>query len=422
MAEMPGAIQIEHDTEAFVTTIRIRAEQGRVAWADVLRGLARARGYDDSALEGVLPGGKFKVTGVRASLIRAGLNRALRPHVHFSAELAPQEGGEPGLVISVDRAALLASQRRFTKQLREAMRVKRSDGNAVRYGLVLDERSDHAAPGRRLVVYVHGLNSAPQSGEALLATVQKAGFPCGSFRYPNDQPIADSAKLLADELAALAKRDPDRRVSLVTHSMGGLVARAAIEDPQLDPGNVRQLIMIAPPNHGSALARFSFGLDVSEHLRRHGSRQQTRQQTRRMYALIEDGLSEAAVDLNPSSQFLKKLNDRGRNAAVQYTIFLGDRAPLSGAELALLRKRVAKTGQRSRWVGFFGPRVDRWLDDLDEVVDGKGDGAVAVQRGRLQGVDDVVVLDFSHTGVLRKATDDEVKKLYREVIERLRQR
>ena len=43
-----------------------------------------------------------------------------------------------------------------------------------------------------------------------------------------------------------------------------------------------------------------------------------------------------------------------------------------------------------------GDRLDRYLADLDEVVEGKGDGAVAVKRGRLEGVSDIEVLDFDH--------------------------
>ena len=52
---------------------------------------------------------------------------------------------------------------------------------------------------------------------------------------------------------------------LVCHSMGSLVARACIEDPLYDPGNVERLIMIAPPTHGSLIAHFAAGTDLWEH-------------------------------------------------------------------------------------------------------------------------------------------------------------
>ena len=44
------------------------------------------------------------------------------------------------------------------------------------------------------------------------------------------------------------------RVTLVGHSMGGLVARAALRG--LAPGIVRQIVTLGTPHHGSALARY----------------------------------------------------------------------------------------------------------------------------------------------------------------------
>jgi len=412
-----ATIRVAHDAESFVTEISIRARDDRIAWSDVLRGLARARGYDDTALEGVLPDRRFDLTSFGSWAARAGLNRALRPHVRFDVKYADNPAGEPWLVTTLDRAALLASQRRFTAQLRGALLPRSSSDATRRYGLSLDKGWNRAAAGKNLVVFIHGLNSSPEHGKNLLAAARKEGFPCGSFRYPNDQPITDSARLLAGELTALAERCPDRSVSLVTHSMGGLVARAVIEDPRLDPGNVQRLIMVSPPNHGSALARFGFGLDLVEHVT-----DSVRQKSiRAMYTLIEDGLSEAAVDLAPGSQFLRKLNGGRRNPAVQYSIFLGNKAPMNNAELALLRGSVAEAGERNRWVRLFGDRVTRWLEDLDEVVDGKGDGAVALERGRLEGVEDTVVLGFGHTEALRDPGDGDVKTLHQEVLKRLKQ-
>ena len=47
--------------------------------------------------------------------------------------------------------------------------------------------------------------------------------------------------------------------------MGGLVARAMLEDPEFDSGNVTKLIMVAPPNQGSLLARVGYGTDLLDH-------------------------------------------------------------------------------------------------------------------------------------------------------------
>jgi hypothetical protein len=258
---------------------------------------------------------------------------------------------------------------------------------------------------------IHGLDSSPEKCEALMAALRKTGLPCGEFRYPNDQPIDASARLLSSELKKIAKEQPARGVSLVTSSMGGLVARAVIEDATMDSGNVRRLVMIVPPNQGSALARFEFALDLWEHL----DSENRKKEAGLFYAMIEDGMGEAGDDLLPGSQFLKKLNARPRNPQVRYSIILGTSGPLTPEDLEKIRKTVKAAGEQGRWLRFFGARVHGWLEDMDEVLDGKGDGCVSLARGRLEGVDDMIVLNISH---LHDGRDAE--RLLAEVVKRLK--
>src|SRR5215470_14092110 len=50
------------------------------------------------------------------------------------------------------------------------------------------------------------------------------------------------------------------QLSIITHSMGGLVARVALVDGHIDPSNIRRIVHIAPPLMGSANAfRSLFG-------------------------------------------------------------------------------------------------------------------------------------------------------------------
>lgn len=60
-------------------------------------------------------------------------------------------------------------------------------------------------------------------------------------------------------------------------------------------------------------------------------------------------------------------------------------------------ERAGSCWPRLRLVG--NPVRER-LHDLEEVLRGMGDGAVAVRRGRLAGVEDTVLLDFDHLGSL----------------------
>ncbi|MEM6330576.1 MAG: hypothetical protein AAF790_10045 [Planctomycetota bacterium] len=264
-----------------------------------------------------------------------------------------------------------------------------------RYGLRLEPAAGRSP---RVVVSVHGFNAGRESAERLLGPARGAGLRCGTFAYPNDQPLEKSAELLSEELRRLRLRWPAARVALVTHSMGGLVARACVEDDRLAQGNVSHLIMVAPPTHGSRLAPYAVGTDLWEHwlCRRTGG------PYARIRDAIADGLGEAADDLTPGSPFLQRLNARGRNPAVAYTLILGAGGGVTDEQLRWARKRMRRAlagiGARST-----AERLDRCLADMDEFVTGRGDGVVAVKRARLAGVDDVVVLPFGHLSVLRGA-------------------
>jgi len=70
-------------------------------------------------------------------------------------------------------------------------------------------------------------------------------------------------------------------------------------------------------------------------------------------------------------------------------------------------------------VRFFGSRVDSWLADLDEVIDGRGDGVVALKRGRLKGVKDTVVRHFSHLSFNQSPLTGEAELVLEDMMERL---
>ena len=284
------------------------------------------------------------------------------------------------------------------------------------YGLKFDSPLTTMDEHRPLVIVVHGFNSSGAAHQSLIGSVRSAGFACGTFEYPNDQPLTDSARLLSRELRALRRQHPRIWLSLVTHSMGGLVARELIENPQLDPGGVEQLIMIAPPNHGSMWALLYPGADLWEH----GIRGGAHGPLRRLQASVVDGMAEAQRDLRPGSPFLQRLNARSRNAKVQYSILLGTSAPIAAAHRS-------ETQSWYRYVTSHIGRghaslehVDRLLTECDELIAGAGDGVVAVKRGRLQGVHDTILLPFDHLAVTGNPTDAGVRLAHAAVLSRLR--
>lgn len=407
-----AAIEINHDRDTFISTVRVEATGGRVAWADVLRGVSRAQGYDDRALNGTLPDWSVKLDGFLARFVVSGMNRTLGQGVQ--ARIAPPASprGEPQLVIDINHEAVQASQRRAKRKLREMLLPDDYDGR--RFGLTLIDPANDGEAQSQLVVFIHGLNSHPHTVRKLAAIAAEHGLATAEFNYPNDQSIEESGVLLSSELARWKREHPKQRVALVAHSMGGLVARVALEDPRLDPGNVDRLIMVATPNQGCALSQFAFGLDIWEYMDKGA-----RDGKSLFYSSIEDGLSEATVDLQPNSIFLTKLNRRSRNPGVKYSNFLGTGGPCSREELNNVRRQIHRAGRYSPIVKMLGSKLDRDIADLDEVVEGFGDGAVAVKRGRLAGVEDTHVMGFGHLNVLFDSEDAEVQRLYAEVLKRL---
>ena len=104
------------------------------------------------------------------------------------------------------------------------------------------------------VLLVHGIGCSCAIWRPLLARLRAAGV--GPVRAVSLEPLfADIETYVTDllaELEALAARGGDRTVSIVAHSMGGLVARAALRRAR--PGLIGRIITLGAPHHGTALA------------------------------------------------------------------------------------------------------------------------------------------------------------------------
>ncbi len=263
-----------------------------------------------------------------------------------------------------------------------------------------------ASAPARIVVVTPGLHSPVKSAEDIaLVLHQRTKLPMCVFRYPNDGPIAESSQWLIEELEALHAQYPTSRLTMVTHSMGGLVARGAIEIARLDSQHARasfatrvgldRLIQICPPNHGSGLSDYGPLLEGFEQLYNLTQRRGDGPRQRVLVKMIADGFNEASADLNPKSDFLTELNQCNRDAFVQYTILAGDAGPLKPAMTNLLGGVWDRVSSAVN-----GPAgVDARLRDIlncAELQNGSGDGVVSVDSARLDGVSDFELLPMHH--------------------------
>ena len=238
----------------------------------------------------------------------------------------------------------------------------------ARFGLV---RMREPQAGMPDVVLVHGLDDPGMVWMNLAPALHAAGHGVSVLNYPNDQPVRDSAQLFADELQSMFTRQTEE-ITIVAHSMGGLVSREMLSNPTLRCGGtdcrmprVAHLIMVGTPNHGSYLARFR-GLGE---LREHFSRMIDGEAG--LLDSIFDGSGEAGLDLIPGSAFLTELNSRAYPEGTAMYVIAGVIAKEEAESLARLIEDVESDAGSALVI---------------PVAEQLGDGLVSVESARLAGV------------------------------------
>ncbi|MBX0328457.1 GPI inositol-deacylase [Oscillochloris sp. ZM17-4] len=128
-------------------------------------------------------------------------------------------------------------------------------------------------PSDKILLLAHGLCLTDQHWEheghdhgALLA--EELGYTPVYLHYNSGRHISTNGRELADMLAALSEAwpVPVEGLAIIAHSMGGLVARSACHygarAGHAWPGQLRTLIFLGTPHHGSPLERAGNWLDA----------------------------------------------------------------------------------------------------------------------------------------------------------------
>ncbi len=106
----------------------------------------------------------------------------------------------------------------------------------------------------RVAACFHGFLRTGGSMWLLARALRRAGYDTvalPTFGY-HLAPLEYHADRAAAELSVLAARNPDATIDLVTHSYGGILARATLA--RLPRPLVRRVVMLSPPNQGARMA------------------------------------------------------------------------------------------------------------------------------------------------------------------------
>lgn len=270
----------------------------------------------------------------------------------------------------------------------------------------------------RVVLLVHGLDEPGSVWDDLAPMTQQAGYAVARFDYANDQPCPQSADELASALMDLHRRGV-KRVDLVCHSMGGLVARDLLTRPDYYNGSgrgqamglatgqalpvVSRLITLGTPNQGSLLAKVRWISESREQFMRWI--ESDSKDPRALLGFMRDGAGEAGDDLLPGSEYLKELNVRPLPKDVAMTVIIGT---LAAPERDGLKEMLEWPSVRKVMGDAELKTIAEYLDSAAKVI---GDGVVSVDSAKLDGVSDTVFVQATHrTMVKRPFGEPEVRE------------
>ncbi len=110
-----------------------------------------------------------------------------------------------------------------------------------------------------VVVFVHGLIRRGNCFKNLAKKVATHGFSCYVYDYDTTMKhISEHGVDFNNFLVAtVMAENPTAKINIVTHSLGGIVSRYALDSlSKVDAQRINKIIMLGPPNQGSDIASF----------------------------------------------------------------------------------------------------------------------------------------------------------------------
>jgi hypothetical protein len=253
------------------------AEHATVGVTDIVEGVHHAV-WRTLGVEGAAPGRTSGITGFVYRSIRAVAQQVGAASHDLLERLPASEPGEPA---SRQRAALIAV---LNGVLGDHLAAS---GNPLASPMTLHHRGQPLRldapltlpqPGGKLLVLVHGLcmnelqwqvsrDDAVCDHGQLLA--ERCGYTPLYLRYNSGRHVSQNGRDFARLLQQLVDDwpVPVKEIGVLAHSMGGLVARSAIDHAQRDearwPRHLRRLVFLGTPHHGAPLERAGNWIDAA---------------------------------------------------------------------------------------------------------------------------------------------------------------
>jgi triacylglycerol lipase len=204
----------------------------------------------------------------------------------------------------------------------------------------LTARADEVSVERECVVLLHGLWRSELSMLPVARDLDQAGYTVANITYPSIRySIPDLAEQAVSEGLQECREALASRIHFVTHSLGGILVRQYLAQKTIP--ELGRVVMLSPPNQGSQLADYVHSIRFLRWLEPEAVVQ------------LGTGVSSVPLQLGP----------------VDF-------------ELGVI------AGRKDGWLG--------WPGAPDE----PGDGTVAVDEARVEGMVDFLELPASHTFIM----------------------